>query len=78
MNNKSGYSSDEMAKSRIMIGQAMYKAVEKEPANHYIGQKIKFGENEGRIIEIYPHFILCWNGFYRFTVSCKDLVTAGL
>ena len=78
MNNKEGYSVDEFLKQKAIIGAAMYKAVEMEPAKHFIGEHIKFGENDGRVIGIYRHFILCRGMFYNFTVSCKDLVMAGL
>ena len=75
---EAGYNMEQTSCQKRRIGEAMYKMVEREPSKHFIGEHIKFGEYDGRVIGIYRHFILCRGMFYNFTVSCKDLVMAGL
>ena len=65
----------------------MRDRVTAEPCKHFIGEKIvldrqiekdyKERTNEGRVIGIYPHFLLLSCGNYKATISYKDLVLGG-
>lgn len=70
--------------SKIGNGKIMYRRVHDEKFKHYIGEKIILNRiiepNEkertvgGVVIGLYPHFILLNCGFYKTTVTYKDLV----
>lgn len=69
---------------KIDMGKQMYRRVLDERFKHYIGEQviinrmIESNEKErtvgGVVVGLYPHFILLDCGFYKTTVSYKDLV----
>lgn len=71
-----------------MIGKNTYDRVAAERCRHYIGEKMiinkkvdketSAGETvEGRVIGIYPHFLLLHCGNYKTTVSYIDILLGG-
>lgn len=69
-------------------GRGMYDRVAAERCKHFIGEKMvlnrraekDFGMGptvEGRVIGIYPHFLLLHCGNYKSTVSYMDLILGG-
>lgn len=71
-----------------MIGKNTYDRVAAERCRHYIGEKMVINKKvdketsagetvEGRVIGIYPHFLLLHCGNYKTTVSYIDILLGG-
>jgi len=81
---KNGQSMVDAYENNMIAGEMMKRRVIEEKGKHFIGEKITLNRiiesNEkertvgGRVIGIYPHFLLLSCGNYRTTVSYTDLV----
>jgi hypothetical protein len=81
---KNGRSMVDTYETNRLAGKMMRRRVIDEKSKHFIGEKITLNRiiesNEkertvgGRVIGIYPHFLLLSCGNYRTTVSYTDLV----
>lgn len=70
--------------TNLMAGRVMTRKIRNEKAKHFIGERIILNrqidrKEKGRtiggvVIGIYPHFLLLDCGFYKTTISYKDLV----
>lgn len=60
----------------LIAGRRAYNNAIKEKRHHYIGETIYAYGYKGKVVGIYPCFLLCESkSGYKFAVSYSDIVT---
>ena len=60
----------------LEVGRQVYNDVIKEKTHHYIGETIHAYGYTGKVVGIYPFYLLCESkSGYKFAVSYADIVT---
>ena len=75
---KTSHYGDFETQSKLYNGLEFAQALQKEPANHHIGEVMTVRGIEGRVIGIYPHFLELATQNYNMSISYKDLLLGGI